>query len=65
VNEELAEQIFDTTDKSSFERKLLKDEQDLSVWEMLMVYFGTPNMFITLWIELDYGTNIPLVTLMT
>jgi hypothetical protein len=30
---------------------------------MLMVYFGTPNMFITLWFGFDYGTNPPLGTL--
>jgi hypothetical protein len=29
-----------------------------------MVYFGTPNMFITLWFGFDYGTNPPLCTLM-
>jgi hypothetical protein len=28
-----------------------------------MVYFGTPNMFITLWFGFDYGTNPPLGTL--
>jgi hypothetical protein len=27
---------------------------------VLTVYFGTPNMFITLWFEFDYGTNPPL-----
>jgi hypothetical protein len=43
---------------------LLEDEQDLSVEEMLAVYFGTPNMFITLWFGFDYGTNPPLGTLM-
>jgi hypothetical protein len=42
---------------------LLKDEQDLSVGEMLTVYFGTPNMLITLWFGFDYGTNMPLDTL--
>ena len=42
---------------------LLEDEQDLSVGEMLTVYFGTPNMFITLWFGLDYETNPPLGTL--
>jgi hypothetical protein len=31
---------------------------------VLTVNFGTPNMFITLWFELDYGTNLPLGTLM-
>jgi hypothetical protein len=30
---------------------------------MLTVYFGTPNMFITLWFGFDYGTNPPLGTL--
>jgi hypothetical protein len=33
---------------------LLEDEQDLSVGKMLTVYFGTPNMFITLWFGFDY-----------
>jgi hypothetical protein len=42
---------------------LLEDEQDLSVGEMLMVYFGTPNTFITLCFGFDYGTNPPLGTL--
>jgi hypothetical protein len=32
-----------------FYEYLLEDEQELSVGEMLTVYFGTPNMFITLW----------------
>jgi hypothetical protein len=30
---------------------------------LLTVYFGTPNMFITLWFRFDYGTNPPLGTL--
>jgi hypothetical protein len=30
---------------------------------MLMVYFGAPSMFITLWFGFDYGTNLPLGTL--
>jgi hypothetical protein len=30
---------------------------------MLTVYFGTPNMFITLQFGFDYGTNPPLGTL--
>jgi hypothetical protein len=45
-----------------FYEYLLEDEQDLSVGEMLPVYFGTPNMFITLWFGFDYGTNLPLGT---
>jgi hypothetical protein len=32
-------------------------------WGLLTVYFGTPNIFITLWFGLDYGTNLPLGTL--
>jgi hypothetical protein len=31
--------------------------------DLLTVYFGTPNMFITLWFGFDYGTNQPLGTL--
>jgi hypothetical protein len=27
------------------------------VEQLLTVYFGTPNMFITLWFGFDYGTN--------
>jgi hypothetical protein len=42
---------------------LLEDEQELSVGEMLTVYFSTPSMFITLWFVFDYGTNPPLGTL--
>jgi hypothetical protein len=30
---------------------------------LLTMYFGTPNMFITLWFGFDYGTNPPLGTL--
>jgi hypothetical protein len=30
---------------------------------VLMVYFGTPNMLITLWFGFVYGTNPPLGTL--
>jgi hypothetical protein len=30
---------------------------------LLTVYFGTPNMFITLWFGFVYGTNSPLGTL--
>jgi hypothetical protein len=51
-------------DKCTFTRNLLEDEQDLRVGEMLMVNFGAPNMFVTLWFELDYGTNPLLGTLM-
>jgi hypothetical protein len=32
---------------------------------MLTVTFGAPNIFVTLWFDLDYGTNPPLGTLMT
>jgi hypothetical protein len=30
---------------------------------LLTVYFGTPNMSITLWFGFVYGTNLPLGTL--
>jgi hypothetical protein len=30
---------------------------------LLTMYFGTPSMFITLWFGFDYGTNLPLGTL--
>jgi hypothetical protein len=36
---------------------------DLRTEALLTVYFGTPNMFITLWFGFDYGTNPPLGTL--
>jgi hypothetical protein len=39
---------------------LLEDEQELSMGEMLTVYFGTLNMFISLWFGFVYGTNPPL-----
>jgi hypothetical protein len=45
-----------------FYEYLLEDEQ-LSVGEMLTVYFGAPSMFITLWFGFFYGTNLPLGTL--
>jgi hypothetical protein len=32
-------------------------------WEVLTVYFCTPNMFIRLWFGFVYGTNPPLGTL--
>jgi hypothetical protein len=64
VKEELAKHVFNTLDKSSFTRNLLEDEQDLSVGKILNVYFGAPNMFITLWFGLDYETILPLGTLM-
>jgi hypothetical protein len=30
---------------------------------LLTVYFGAPSMLITLWFGFDYGTNLPLGTL--
>jgi hypothetical protein len=32
-----------------FYEYLFEDKQELSVGEMLTVYFGAPSMFITLW----------------
>jgi hypothetical protein len=31
---------------------------------VLTVNFGAPNIFVTLFFQLDYGTNLPLGTLM-
>jgi hypothetical protein len=56
---------FEHLGQKFFYDYLLEDEQDLSVGEMLTVYFGTSNMFITLWFRFDYGTNPPPGTLMT
>jgi hypothetical protein len=39
-----------------------QDMKTLGV-QVLTVYFGTPNMFITLWFGFVYGTNPPLGTL--
>jgi hypothetical protein len=44
--------------------QLKKGEQQRRPTWLLKVYFGTPNMFITLWFGLDYETNPPLGTLM-
>jgi hypothetical protein len=38
-------------------------QQPLATEPLLTVYFGTPNMFITLWFGLVYGANPPLGTL--
>jgi hypothetical protein len=46
-----------------FYEYLLDDGQELSVGKMLTVYFGAPNMFITLWFGFVYGTKPPLGTL--
>jgi hypothetical protein len=46
-----------------FYEYLLEDEQELSGEKILTVYFGTPNMFITLSFGFVYGTNPPLGTL--
>jgi hypothetical protein len=61
--ERISEARFQHLGQKIFYEYLLEDEQDLSMGEMLMVYFGTSNMFITLWFGFDYGTNPPLGTL--
>jgi hypothetical protein len=43
---------------------LRSEEVKLGAEKLLTVYFGTPNMFITLWFGLDNETNLPLGTLM-
>jgi hypothetical protein len=62
--ERISRARFQNLGQKFFYEYLLKDEQDLSVGEMLTVYFGTPNMFITLWFGFYCGTNPPLGTLM-
>jgi hypothetical protein len=42
---------------------LLQKDVAFDFDEMLTVYFGTPNMFITLWFGFVYRTNPPLGTL--
>jgi hypothetical protein len=42
----------------------LEDEQGLSMGGMLTVNFGAPNIFVTLWFELEYSPNPPLGTLL-
>jgi hypothetical protein len=46
-----------------FYEYLLEDEQDLSVGEMLTVYFGKLKTLITHCFGFVYGTNLPLGTL--
>jgi hypothetical protein len=62
VKKDLAEHDYNALDEV-FYKYLLEDEEELSVEEMLTMYFGTPNMFITLWFGFVYGTNPPLGTL--
>jgi hypothetical protein len=47
VKKDLAEQDYNALDEVLL-RVLVRDGQDLCVGEMLTLYFGTPNMFITL-----------------
>jgi hypothetical protein len=61
VKKDLAEHDYNALDEVLL--RVLEDEQELSVGEMLTVYFGTPNMFIKLWFGFVYGTNPPLGTL--
>jgi hypothetical protein len=63
--ERISRARFQHLGQKFFYEYLLEDKHDLSVGEMLMVYFGTPNMFITLWFGFDYEANPPLGTLMT
>jgi hypothetical protein len=47
VKKDLAEHDYNALDEVLY-KYLLEDEQELSVGETLMVYFGTPNKIITL-----------------
>jgi hypothetical protein len=62
VKKDLAEHDYNTLDKVLL-RVLARGQARSKRGEMLTAYFGTPNMFITLWFGLDYGTNPPLGTL--
>jgi hypothetical protein len=50
-------------ESASEEEQEAFDEGQFEDATVLTVYFGTPNMFITLWFGFDYGTNLPLGTL--
>jgi hypothetical protein len=62
VKKDLAEHDYNALDKVLL-RVLARGRARSKRGEMLTVYFGTPNMFITLWFGFDYGTNPPLRTL--
>jgi hypothetical protein len=53
--------IFGST--SGVEGEPISTSEGVSLLPLLTVYFGTPNMFIALWFEFDYETNLPLGTL--
>jgi hypothetical protein len=48
---------------SFIQKHIIFEVESFDDTSMLTVYFGTPNMFITLWFAFDYGTNPPLGTL--
>jgi hypothetical protein len=62
VKKDLVEHDYNALDEVLL-RVLARGRAELSVGGMLTVYFGTPNMFITLWFGIVYGTNPPLGTL--
>jgi hypothetical protein len=48
---------------SRMQKRDIRWWKDCAFAYMLMVCFGSPSMFITLWFGFDYGTNPPLGTL--
>jgi hypothetical protein len=62
VKKELAEHDYNALDKVLL-RVLAWGRARSKRGEMLTMYFGIPNMFVTLWFGFDYGTNPPLGTL--
>jgi hypothetical protein len=53
-----------TTSNLSISSLFLPKQALFSLSPVLTVNFGSPNVFVTLWFELDYVTNPPLCTLM-
>jgi hypothetical protein len=63
VNKDLAEYDYNALDKVLLRVLARGRARAKRGGGMLTVYFGTPNMFVTLWFGFDYGTNPPLHTL--
>jgi hypothetical protein len=62
VKKDLAEHDYNALDEVLL-RVLARGRARSMCGEMLTVYFGTPNMFITLLFGFYHGTNPPLGTL--
>jgi hypothetical protein len=62
VKKDLAKHDYNTLDEVLL-RVLARGRARAKRGGMLTMYFGTRNMFITLWFGFVYGTNPPLGTL--